>query len=312
MRRPSRKVAVILALSAVYVLWGANFAGMRVAVQTLPPWFIAGARHGTSGVLMLAFTLLVLRQVPARKHFKTGIISGVLLLALGNGLVVWALQYLPSSVAAFLVSATPIWLAILDFTVYGARPTIAGIAGLLLGLAGVFVLVYDAHARHAALWPAIVCVIASVAWALGTLYQRQSRGSDNLFAVTSLQMLSGGAVLLFASLFSGEPAKIHAADFTAPALIAFASLIFGGSLTGYVCYLWLVRNVPTPVVATYAYVNPLVAALLGVTLLHEVLAPRTIVAGAIILSGVVLMLLAPGKRLRPGGKPLPPPNEGAL
>jgi len=183
--------------------------GMRIAVQTVPPWFVGGARHFTAGVLLFAFAALVLRQRPSWEQIKTGFMCGLLLVALGNGPVVWAEQTIPSSTAAFLVSAMPIWLAVIDFVWFGIRPAPAGIVGLVLGLVGVFVLVYDVHQRSAALFPALVCLAASIAWAFGTLYQRQSRGSDQVFTVTGLQMLFGGAILLVTSALSGvKPAPV--------------------------------------------------------------------------------------------------------
>ncbi|XYH94262.1 drug/metabolite exporter YedA [Sorangium sp. So ce1128] len=285
---------VLLSLAALYVVWGSTYLAVSVALETLPPFLLAGVRFVTAGALL--YGALRLRGVPRPTLRQWGAAAkvGVLLLVGGNGLVVVSQQWVSSGVAAVVVSTMPLWLALFT-TVRAARGGAPGPrgapevsrgewVGLLVGFAGAALLHLggDLHAEHAG---ALLIVLAPVAWALGSLYSRTTPLPEGPMAVAA-EMLSGGAVMLGISALSGE--QLAAAP-SSRSLLALAYLVVFGSIVGLSAYTFLLRNTRPAIATSYAYVNPIVAIALGIALGDERASAATWAAAAIIGAGVVIV-----------------------
>ncbi len=289
---PSRTL-VVLAFLAIYVLWGSTYLAIRVAVKTLPPFGMAATRFLVAGTLLGAWTLLRGKfERPTLVHWRSAAIVGFLLLVGGNGCVVLAETRVESGVAALLIATTPLWMiSIHALAPGGTRPRMAEIAGLVLGFAGVWVLVDPSVGRAVDPLGTVLLVIATVCWASGSLYSRHAPLPKSPLVATSMEMLAGGAILLVVSLVRGEWAAVDPARFSAASIASLGYLVVCGSLLGFTAYIWLLR-VSTPAkVATYAYVNPVVAVTLGWAVLSEPITTDTFLATALIVAAVVLTTL---------------------
>lgn len=304
---PVSHASVVTAFAVLYVVWGSTYLAMRVAVQTLPPFLLAAVRFFTAGLIL---TLWSRRALPAltRVHLRESAISGVLLLLLGNGSVVWAVQYVPSGLAALMVATTPLWMVLLDWAKGAPRPRALVGAGLVAGLAGVALLIGpDALTGRAGgaipPLPALVVVAAAISWAIGSLRARNApRVPEAPLLMTGLQMLFGGTALGFLGIAVGEPTSLDPARVSLASVLAVAYLIVFGSLLGYTAFMWLLQRVSSARVSTYAYVNPVIAVFLGWALADEPLGARTLAAAAIILGSVAIITWgsAANKRTPPG------------
>jgi drug/metabolite transporter (DMT)-like permease len=286
---------VALALGTVYVLWGSTYLAMRLAIATIPPFTMAAARHLTAGVLLYAFARLRGAPRPQPAHWRSAAVIGALLLLLGNGGVVWAEQRVSSGMAALLICSEPMWIVLFAWMRRdGRRPSSRVVAGLLLGFAGLVLLVRPGHGGGMAVdgLGAAAVLVASISWAAGSLYvQRATLPSSPLLA-TSMQMLCGGLLLFAAGALSGEPARFALSQVSAGSALAVLYLVVFGSLIGYTAYTWLLRSASPVLVSTYAYVNPVVAVLLGCLLVHEPLTSGMVLGAAVILGGVALITTA--------------------
>jgi drug/metabolite transporter (DMT)-like permease len=286
------------AFAIVYVVWGSTFLAILFAIQSLPPFLMASVRFLVAGSLLYAWSRLVSgAPAPSRAEWRAAAAVGALLLLGGNGLLVWSEQRIPSGVAALLVGTVPCFMALIDWLrPGGTRPSRHVVAGLLLGLLGLAWLVGpDAlmGGGRADLVGATVVVIGSASWAAGSIYSRHVATPASPFLSTAMQMLAGGAALLILSVSLGEPWAFDVHAVTLRSVLGLLYLIVLGSLVAFSAYVWLLR-VSTPArVSTYAYVNPVVAVLLGAALAGEALTTRMIVAAAVIVSGVALITLAP-------------------
>ncbi|HEV3456074.1 MAG TPA: EamA family transporter [Thermoanaerobaculia bacterium] len=291
-------VHVALALVTVYVLWGSTYLAMRLAIATIPPFLMAASRHFTAGVLLYAFARWRGAPRPRPEHWRSAAIIGGLLLLLGNGGVVWAEQRVSSGMAALLICSEPMWIVLFVWLRRdGRRPRPQVVAGLLVGVAGLALLVRPgAHAGGAGvdLLGVLAVLISSISWAAGSLYvQRATLPSSPLLA-TSLQMLCGGGLLFAAGGLTGEPARFAFSQVSAGSALAVLYLIVFGSLIGYTAYTWLLRSASPVLVSTYAYVNPVVAVFLGWALVHEPVTGGMLLGAAVILFGVALITTASG------------------
>jgi drug/metabolite transporter (DMT)-like permease len=282
---PSR-AKIITAFAAVYLIWGSTYLAILYAIETLPPFLMAGARFVTAGILIYAWSRGRASTAPTRSDWRAALIVGGLLLLGGNGAVVWAEQTVPSGIAALLVAITPCWMVLLDWLWRGAeRPGARTIAGLLLGFGGIALLVGPST---------IMC--GSLAWATGSIYSKKTAAPAGALLFTGMQMLAGGALLLLAGALTGELARLDPGAVSLRSLLALAYLLVFGSIIGYTAYVWLLR-VSTPArVSTYAYVNPIVAVLLGWALAGESLTMRMGFAALIIIVGVALITLEENSR----------------
>ncbi|MCL6431260.1 MAG: drug/metabolite exporter YedA [Anaerolineae bacterium] len=287
---PRWRVAV--AFACIYLIWGSTYLAIRFAIETLPPFLMAGLRFIIAGSILYLLARLRGAPPPQPRNWRGALAVGGLLLLCGNGGVVWAERRVASGLAALLVGGVPLYIALLEWLVpRGVRPSRQVTVGLLLGFAGMALLVAPGELGGLHVDPvgALVLVVASFMWALGSLYSRRAPLPDSPLLGTAMEMLSGGALLLAASALTGEPRQLDVGAVSLRSLAAFGYLVLFGSLIGFTAYIWLLRVVPATRVATYAYVNPVVAILLGWVVAGEPLAARTVLAAAVIISAVVLV-----------------------
>lgn len=290
---------VLAAFAAVYLIWGSTYLAIRFAIETLPPFAMASVRFLIAGGLLYA----VMRPKaarPTKAQWRSAAVIGVLLLGCGNGGVVWAQQWVPSGLAALLVASVPIWMVLIDWLSGGGlRPNRNLLAGLVLGLVGVGLLVSSEQigtGTRESLLGGLALLVASFAWASGSIYSRSADLPSSPFLTTSMQMLAGSVALALMSLVSGEATGWSAGTISAKSVLALAYLIVFGALVGYSAYIWLLR-VSTPARAsTYAYVNPVVAVLLGWLFADEQLDARAAIAMVVILASVVMVTIHGGAR----------------
>lgn len=295
--RPSR-ARVLTAFAAVYLVWGSTYLAIRYAIETTPPLLMAGVRFMIAGALLYAWMRLregVAR--PTRSEWAWAGFVGVLMLGGGNGAVVWSEQRVASGVAALIVATVALWVVVLEWArPNGRRPALVVIAGVLLGLAGVAVLVGPQQlGTGGGVDPlaAAVLVVASLSWAVGSLLSRSPRMPRPTLLGAAMQMLVGGAALTIAGLAIGEQRGFDVTAISRTSIIAFVYLILFGSLIGYTAFIWLVANVAPAKAATYAYVNPIVAVLLGWAIAGEPLSPRVLIAASVIVGAVALVTAGP-------------------
>jgi drug/metabolite transporter (DMT)-like permease len=286
---------LLLALAAVWVLWGSTFAAMRFAVASVPPFVMASSRFLLAGAILYAFCALRGKARPTRDDLVRAAITGAALLLIGNGTTAWTVQYLPTGINSLLLSLSPVWMAVIAFAWGGERPTRLAVAGMLLGFAGLALLLQPKATSAFPVLPAVIAVLASVSWSFGSIYQRRAPKSGNLVRATALQMLFGGAFLAVEAAVFGEWRAFDVHAVTAASLGGFAWLLVCGSLVAYSAYLYTMQTASTALASTYAYVNPVVAVILGMLLFHERFTPVEALASAIILAGVALMMV-PARR----------------
>jgi drug/metabolite transporter (DMT)-like permease len=290
---PSRRVAVPVAFGLVYVLWGSTYLAIRYAIQTIPPFFMAGTRFFTAGAILYAVSRWRGGPAPTRVQWRNAAIAGTLLLMLGNGLVTMAEQRVPSGVTAVLVATVPLWMVVLEWLTGGKRPGVRAWMGIALGLAGVVVLVQPNGRGGVDPFGVLLLLVASLAWSYGSLFGRRADLPKSPLLTTGMEMLAGGVVLIAAGLVTGEAAHFHPSAISRTSLLGLAYLITLGSVVGYSAYTYLVTAVTPAKLGTYAYVNPIIAVFLGWAIAGEPIGPMTIVAVAIIVAAVVLLTLKP-------------------
>lgn len=310
---PSR-AKIVLAFAAIYVIWGSTYLAIRVAIQTMPPFCMAGVRFVVAGALLYAWMRWRGTPPPQSRHWLAATPVGALLLVGGNGGLVWAEQRVPSGLSAILLGMIPLWLVLLDsLRPRGPALTPRMTAGLLTGLAGIAVLVGPAHlwgSSRMDLAGASALMASAFCWAVGSLYSRTARLPDSPFLAAAMQMLTGGALLLvLGGLF--ERGQLHWCSISFPSVAAVLYLVVFGSLLGFTAYIWLLHVVPTSRVATYGYVNPMVAVFLGWSLGGESVSVRELLATVIIISAVMLILFhqQPPAAVAPDSEGLPTAEE---
>lgn len=292
-----------LALAAVYIIWGSTYLAIRVAIRTVPPFLAAGFRWCIAGSVMLAFGLRSRGDTgerppkPTAHQWVSAALIGTALCLGGNGLVSVAEKRISSGMAALLVATVPLFAALFDFVRNRARVRAAVIGGLALGFVGTAVLVRPQHgSSHVDLTGALTVLVASALWAAGSLYARTAPLPERPAVSTGMEMLSGGVALLIASAAGGEFGRFHAGDVSWKSLLAVGYLIVFGSLVAFSAYVWLLRNIRISIVTTYAYVNPLVAVLLGWLILNETVSASVFIGGSIILAAVAIIVASSGGR----------------
>jgi drug/metabolite transporter (DMT)-like permease len=292
----SRQTWLIIAFATVYIVWGSTYLAIRVAVETLPPFLLAGIRFLIAGGVMFAWLRWKGVPLPDRQQWLHSAIAGSLMLLGGNGLVVWAEQTVPSTLAALLVALTPAWFALLDWVrPAGKRPALQTAAGIIVGFFGVAMLVSGSGLsapNGAANFSGVAAlVLAGICWAAGSLWARYNAKPESPWMNAAVQMICGGAALLVLSCFNGEPAQFQYAHVHRQSWLALAYLVLFGSWLGFSAYVWLLKTTTPARVATYAYVNPVVAVLLGHLILSEPFGPRALGSAAVILAGVAITTL---------------------
>jgi drug/metabolite transporter (DMT)-like permease len=297
------RARVVAAFAAVYVIWGSTYLFIRFAVETLPPFLMAGARFAVAGAILYAWGRYRGAPTPSRVQLRGAAVAGIFLLLGGNGAVVWAEQRVPSGVTALLVATVPVWMVLLDWLrPGGVRPRRGIFVGLGLGLVGLVLLIgRGALSGGADPVGAAVLVVGSILWATGSLFVRHGPHPASALVANAVQMLAGGAALVAAAILVGELGQLDLATASTRSLLSLLYLGSAGSLVGFTAYTYLLR-VSTPAkVGTYAYVNPVVAVLLGWAFAGETITGRTLVAAAVILAGVAIITVAGAGAREAGG-----------
>jgi drug/metabolite transporter (DMT)-like permease len=293
------KTKIWIALLALYIVWGSTYLAIRFAVETIPPFLSAGVRFLISGAILLVWQRAAGQPMPTRKQWISTFIIGSLLLLGGNGLVAWAEQTIPSGIAALMIGSIPMFLVVTEaFRPGGVKPNRWTVLGLLIGFIGIFLLVGPSDLTGGSkLNPFGIgaLLFACLFWSLGSVYSKHADLPKSSLVSTGAQMLMGSIGLFAVSIVTGELTRWDPSGVSAKSLLGLVYLILIGSLIGFVSYGWLLQNAPISLVATYAYVNPIVAVLLGNWLAAEPLEPRIWLAAAIIVGSVMFI-----NRSRPG------------
>jgi drug/metabolite transporter (DMT)-like permease len=290
MKHPSR-AQIVAGFAAVYVLWGSTYLAIRFAVETIPPFLMAGTRHLAAGAILYVFARRRGAAPPTLRNWKAAAGIGALLLLGGNGLVSWAEQRVASGPAALIVASVPLWMVLLSAAQERRRPAVAVLVGLLLALAGIALLVLpNAGGRVVELLPAGALLLAALSWSVGSLWSRRAPLPKETLLSTAMEALAGGAALWVAGLAGGEGALFHVSAITARSAMALAYLVVFGSILGFSAYVWLLTVSTPDRVSTYAFVNPIVAVALGVAFAGEKLTPRIAIASMVIVGAVALIL----------------------
>ena len=279
------------ALSAVYLIWGSTYLAIRFTVETMPPFLSAAGRFLVSGTFLYLWRRAAGDPPPTAVEWRNASIIGVLLLVGGNGGVVWAAQYIPSSLSALLVATVPLWLVLFDTVRRGGeRPGSNALGGLLIGFCGAAILIgwTAGDATPQSFHGALAVVFASFLWAIGSIYGKTSKLPASPLVTTGIEMLAGGAVQIVIGFLFGEFGRIDFAAVSPRSALAWAYLTAIGPIA-FVAYAWLLRVAPIPLVATYSYVNPLVAIVLGYFLGKEIISLRILLAASLIIGSVFLV-----------------------
>jgi drug/metabolite transporter (DMT)-like permease len=288
---PARRasLAAWICLVIVYFVWGSTYLFIRIGVETMPPLLMAAARFLVAGMILFPIALRRVRRWPTRKEWIGAGVVGVLLLV-ANGVVGVGEQSVPSGLAALLVATMPLWLLSIDAGLSHTRLGLAPLAGLALGLAGVALLSGLGDGGAISVSGALIILGAAAMWALGTTMARRGTLPSSAALASGMEMLAGGAVLLILSAATGEFSAVHLGQVSVRSWLALAYLIVIGSIVAFSAYGIAVRALPTATVATYAYVNPVIAVLLGALILGENLTTMMIIGGVLIVGAVVLVV----------------------
>ncbi|MGH7721316.1 MAG: EamA family transporter [Candidatus Dormibacteria bacterium] len=287
---------ILVAFAAVYVIWGSTYLFIRIAVQTMPPLLMAGVRFLIAGAVLLALTAR--RSSPARepigpRQWRACAITGALLLLAGNGGVSYGELFVPSGIVALLVATVPLFIALFGAVFMRQRLRRFAVAGIAVGLLGTAVLLRPGAGGSGDPAHMLLVLASPLCWAIGSLYATRAPLPRRALLATGMEMLCGGALLTIVALLAGEGSAVHLERISLASWLSFLYLIVFGSLVAFSAYVWLLTRVPTTAVATYAYVNPLVAVLLGWAVLGERVTGQTLVAGALIVMAVALILSQP-------------------
>ena len=288
------KLKIWAALLVVYIFWGSTYLAIRYAVETIPPFLMAGTRFLIAGSLLYGWRRLAGDTGPTRKQWAAATLIGVLLLFGGNGMLSWAEQLVPSGVAALLIGAVPLWMTLIEaLRPGGVRPNLLGGIGLVVGFGGIVLLVSPSLSSGSKtdLPPLGIAIlmVAALSWSLGSIYSRHADLPSSSLVGTGMEMLAGGVACYLAGTLFGEWKSVVLSDITVRSWLGLVFLIVFGSMLTYSAYTWLLRAAPVSLVSTYAYVNPLVAILLGSLFAQEVLTVRILVAALVIVGSVVVI-----------------------
>src|SRR6266852_1485349 len=288
---------VIVAFGLVYVVWGSTYLAIRIGIESFPPLLLAGSRHLLTGLILYPLLRWRTGVRPTAAHWRMSFITGFLLLFIGNGGVCLAERTVPSGVTALLVATVSLWMVLVDWLrPGGTRPGLRVLAGLLLGFGGLALLVGPKNLGGSGRVDPFgvgILVIASLAWASGSVYSKHAGGPGSPLLGVTMQSLAGGVCLWIAGILSGEVGALHLGAISARSWIALGYLIVFGSMVGFTAYIYILKKSTATRVATYAFVNPVVALFLGWLLVGESITVRTVIAAAVILTAVLLVITAP-------------------
>ncbi len=304
MKTLSKNTLIWIALIAIYLIWGSTYLAIRYVVESIPPFISAGMRFISAGILLYAWRIAKGDPVPTRRQWRDAGIIGLLLLLGGNGLVSWAEQFVPSGIAALLISTVPIWMVLIEsLRPGGEKPTIRAIIGLVLGFGGVTLMIGPGELSQeiGALHPLglIALPVAALLWSFGSVHSKSSDLPKSSLMTTSVEMLIGSVGLFLVGTLRGEWSVFNIDTVHNASWVGLLYLAIVGSLGGFVAYAYLLQNAPISLVSTYAYVNPVIALVLGALIAQEALDGRTIFAAVVIL-GAVILITTGRDRSKPG------------
>jgi drug/metabolite transporter (DMT)-like permease len=284
-----------LAWIAVCILWGTTYLGIRIALESMPPFLMTALRWLIAGAILIVVLWIRGERLPGPRQWPALAFLGVMFLGFGNGWVVWAEQTITSGLAAVLVAAAPFWMVAVEcFMPGGERLSALRIGGLLVGFAGIVVLVWpelSVDSGRAFLLGVGATQLACLGWSIGSSYARRRHADENVLAATALEMFLGGLCVLPVAVLHNE---LQYLAFTPRSLTAFVYLILFGSIGGFTAYAYALKHLPVSTVSMYAYVNPVIAVLLGTLVLSEPLSPRLVLAGALVLAGMAMVRRSSG------------------
>jgi drug/metabolite transporter (DMT)-like permease len=300
------RTQILAAFGAVYIIWGSTYLAIRFALETMPPFLLAGVRYVVAGLIVYGFQRARGGVRPKPVHWRSALIVGALLILVGNGAVVWAELRIPSGIAALVVAISPCWMVLLDWLWDGnARPSVLTAAGLLLGFAGLALLIAPGVTGAAGGLdvPGLGAVVfGSLCWAVGSVYSKRAPLPRPQLLATGMEMLCGGVLLVVLGAAVGEVGSVELSAISLRSALALLYLIVFGSLIAFAAYVWLLQEVPAARVSTYAYVNPLVAVLLGWALAGEELTATKGAAAAVIIAGVIMITVGDPLRRAAGAR----------
>ena len=288
------------ALATIYIVWGSTFIALAIAVRDLPPFLSMALRHLAAGAILLAVALPRGDRAGdriGRRQVGAAFVFGGLLFVAGHGGLAWAQQTVPAGTAALLIGSIPIWMALFDRVAFGRRLRRSAYVGFALGFAGLAFLFDPFGEDSIDRVGALVILVSAMCWAAGSLYSRGAPLPKRPLVSAGLASLCGGLLL---AVYSGVSGEIGEADWTRDGVLAVAYLVVVGTLVGFSAYVWLLRTAPVSLVATYAYVNPIVAVALGWALLGEAITTEMVVAGAAVIVSVAVIVRASGAAIEPG------------
>ena len=304
-----KKSAIIAAFAAIYLIWGSTYLGILFAIESIPPMLMSGSRYLLAGLIMYAMARMQGAPRSGWGDWRTAAIIGAALLLGGNGGVTIAEQWVPSGLAAVVVATVPIYMVLLGWLMKtGPRPTYLIWLGLAGGFAGVALLLAPNADVTTQQYPHLrfgmfVLLCSSFFWSAGSIYSRRAQNAPSPFLAAGQQMICGGALMLLAGIFAGEPQRFDIHHVTWLSVGAWVYLVLVGAIVGFTAYIWLLRHCDPAKVATYAYVNPIVAVLLGAAFAGETLTFRTVAAALLIIGSVALVITAEQWKLRPASQP---------
>jgi drug/metabolite transporter (DMT)-like permease len=280
---------IIIAFACIYIIWGSTYLAIRYAVETIPPLFVASFRHLIAGALLFAWCWRRGLR-PVRKQWYASFVLGVLFFLIGHGTLHWAEQILPSGMAAILVATEPIFVAIIVIVTGRTRITPALLLGVLLGVGGVaLIFAADVRTGRAEMLSSLVVLIGAASWSIGMVYSRSAALHPDSHMAAAMSLLAGAVLLSLGGIVTGEIADLHFTAISMKSLLALVYLAIAGSLVAYSAYFWLLNRFPPTLISTHTFVNPLVALALGWALAGEVLAPRVVFGGLIIIAAIAWM-----------------------
>lgn len=308
------RTRIWVALVALYIVWGSTYLAIRFAVETIPPFLMAGVRFLIAGLVLYVWRKAAGDPAPTLRQWRSAVAVGVLLLLGGNGLVSWAEQHVASGIAALMVASIPLWIALIDsLRPNGSRPDWKIVLGLMIGFGGIALLISSSNGINAAdsldFAGAAVLLLAALIWSYGSVYARDADMPQSSLLGTAIEMLGGAAGLFLVGTIAGEWPQVQLQDVSLSSALGLAYLIVFGSLVGFVSYSWLLRTAPLPLVSTYAYVNPVVAIFVGAWLGRELITTGIILSALIIIGSVVVINLSRQTKVQHKKEPAASPAD---
>ena len=302
--RKKRFLYIAAALGAVYICWGATYLTIRFAVETMPPFLMAGVRFGVAGLLLYIWAVCSGAPHPAWKEWRGAILAGAFLIIGGNGGVVWASKLVPSGITALMVAAAPLWFVLINWLWYKeAKPTGSVVGGIIVGFSGIVLLVADTGSfgggEPVNMLGAAVLLLASWFWAFGSLFSRKTVMPPSPLMANAAQMLAGGIMFIAIGFAGGEAAQVRLEVISLKSALSLGYLIIFGSIVGFSAYVWVLREAEPALVSTYAFVNPVIAVLLGWLLAGESLSGKVLLSTLLIIAAVILITRNPGRKKEP-------------